>query len=78
MHVANCEYLLLSTSCKMNADQFLFVVDLNDRRSNSMNLVWSILLMGVKFTKCEIYGSTYNVAGHVMLLNSLDIQVFNF
>ena len=27
MHVANCEYLLLSISCEMNADQSLFVVD---------------------------------------------------
>ena len=42
MHVANCEYLLLSISCEMNADQSLFVVDLNERRSDSTNLVWSI------------------------------------
>ena len=33
MHVANCEDLLLSISCEMNADQSLFVVDLNERRS---------------------------------------------
>ena len=26
----------------MNADQSLFVVDSNERRSDSMNLVWSI------------------------------------
>ena len=35
MHVANCEYLLLSISCKMNADQSLFVVDLFEGRINS-------------------------------------------
>ena len=34
MHVANCEYLLLSILCEMNADQSLFVMDLNE----SMNL----------------------------------------
>ena len=44
MHVANCEYLLLSISCEMNADQSLFVVDLYEGRSNSTNLVWSITL----------------------------------
>ena len=44
MHVANCEYVLLSFSCEMNASQSLFVVDLNERRSNSANLVWSIEL----------------------------------
>ena len=43
MHVANCEYMLLSISCEMNADQPLFVVDLNERRSDSTNLVWSII-----------------------------------
>ena len=43
IHVANCEYLLLSISCEMNADQSLFVVDLNERRSDSTNLVWSIM-----------------------------------
>ena len=42
MHVANCEYLLLSISCKMNADQSLFVVDLNERRGDRTYLVWSI------------------------------------
>ena len=31
MHVANFEYLLLSISCEMNADQSLFVMDLNER-----------------------------------------------
>ena len=43
MHVANCEYFLLSISCKMNADQSLFVVDLNERRGNRTYLVWSIV-----------------------------------
>ena len=42
MHVANCEYLLLSISCKMNADQSLFDVDLNERRGERTYLVWSI------------------------------------
>ena len=42
MHVANCEYLLLSISCKMNAHQSLFVVDLNERRGDRTYLVWSI------------------------------------
>ena len=42
MHMANCEYLLLSILCEMNADQSLFVVYLNDRRSDTTNLVWSI------------------------------------
>ena len=42
MHVANCEYLLISISCEMNADQSLFVVDLNERRSYSTNLLRSI------------------------------------
>ena len=42
MHMANCEYLLLLISYEMNADQSLFVVDLNERRSNRTNLVWSI------------------------------------
>ena len=41
MHVANCEYQLLSISCEMNADQSLFVVEIYERRSNSANLVWS-------------------------------------
>ena len=44
MHVANCEYLLLSISCERNADQSLFVVDLNERRSDSTNLVWSFVV----------------------------------
>ena len=43
MHVANCEHLLLSISCKMNADQSLFVVDLNERRGDRTYLVWSIV-----------------------------------
>ena len=42
MHVANYEYFLLSILCEMNADQSLFVVDLNERWSDSTNLVWSI------------------------------------
>ena len=42
MHVANCEYLILSISGKMNADQSLFVVDLNERRDDRTYLVWSI------------------------------------
>ena len=29
MHVANCEYLLISISCEIYADQSLFVMDLN-------------------------------------------------
>ena len=45
MHVANCEYLLLSISCKMNADQSLFVVDLNERRGDRTYLVWSISIL---------------------------------
>ena len=40
--MASCEYLLLSISCEMNAVQSLFVVDLNERWSDSTNLVWSI------------------------------------
>ena len=42
MHVANCESLLLLISCEMNADQSLFVVDLNERHSDSASLVWSM------------------------------------
>ena len=37
MHVANCENLLLSISCEMIEDQSLYVVDLNERRSDSKN-----------------------------------------
>ena len=44
MHVANCEYLLLSISCKINADQSFFVLDLNERRGDRTYLVWSILV----------------------------------
>ena len=50
MHVANCEYLLLTISCEMNADQYLFVVDLNERRGDNTNLVWSI-------SNCCLFGS---------------------
>ena len=42
MHVANCYNKVFSISCEMNADQSLFVLDLNKRRSDSTNLVWSI------------------------------------
>ena len=45
MHVANCEYFLLSISCEMNADQSLFVVDLNERWGDSTDLVRSIWLI---------------------------------
>ena len=44
MHMANCEHLLLSISCEMNADQSLFVMELNERLSNRTNLVWSIVI----------------------------------
>ena len=40
MHVANCEYLLPTISCEMNADEYLFLVDLNERRVDNTNLVW--------------------------------------
>ena len=40
MHVDNCEYLLLTISCEMNADEYLFLVDLNERRGDNTNLVW--------------------------------------
>ena len=39
MHMANCEYLLISISCEMNADQSFFVMDLNERRSYRTILV---------------------------------------
>ena len=42
MRVANCEYLIFSNTCEINTDQSMLVVDLNERRSNSSNLVWSI------------------------------------
>ena len=54
MHVANCEYLLLSISCEINADQCLFVMDLNERWSDSTNLVWSIVgVLGAIANKIE-------------------------
>ena len=40
LYEANCEYLLQSISCEMNADQFLFVLDLNERQSDSRDLEW--------------------------------------
>ena len=50
MHVANCEYLLLSISCEMNADQSLFVVDLNERRSDNKYESGMVNCVG-----CEMY-----------------------
>ena len=57
MHVANCEYLLRSILSEMNADQSLFVVDLNERRSNSTNLVWLIPVRS--FTGMDRNGPNY-------------------
>ena len=51
MHMANCEYLLISISCEMNADQSFFVMDLNERRSYRKILVWSITLHFLQMKK---------------------------
>ena len=64
MHVANCEYVLLSFSCEMNASQSLFVVDLNERRSNSANLVWSIAACDLKIGRCRQLIEIMKVCGY--------------
>ena len=64
MHVANCEYLLLSISCEMDTEQPLFVVDLNERRSDSTNLVWSIegmLKVFIFLGLCAVFGTTQHI-----------------
>ena len=46
----------------MNADQYLFVVDLNERQSDSTNLVWSILQEGdVTSLYCKDKGTEKNL-----------------
>ena len=52
MHVENCECLLLSISREVNGDQSLFVVDLNERRRDSANLEWSIII-----AICAVYST---------------------
>ena len=49
--MANCEYLLLSISCEMNADQSLFVMDLNERQGDSTNLYGQLCFLRLKKRK---------------------------
>ena len=68
MHVAKCEYLLLSISCEINADQSLFVIDLNERRSDSTNLVWSIVWdeICIHFTTKSVFISQQNLYSEII------------
>ena len=77
MHVANCEYLLLSISCKMNADQSLFGVDLNERRGDRTYLIWSIItiytlnlfLKKGKLLHCQNYKSVKTFDFHLIFIS---------